>query len=222
MQPVSERYAMSVATSARGLLMTLPAVLEGNYCQSGELRLRAEPAGIGSVPPIISLSLNGRPLLSRVIRTPQTLTIPVSAPSRISVAFLNQMYELDARMVTFLKVLPKGQAQCPGKLTGEIPAASGTWGGTQGRLYGSEPLRLLVCGSGSVVLLLQGQSSGGDFPRLRLGGVTAGREITIPTTITLSVPVNGRGNLSMQLVNPRTVSQTNSRLLAQPIFSIYP
>jgi hypothetical protein len=224
MRPVSERYPRSVATSPSGFLLTLPVVLEGAYCQSGELTLRAEPAGTGEVPAVMSLSSSGRPLLSRVIRIPQTVTIPIRTPSRISVAFLNQTYELDARTVTFLQVLPKGRAQCRGSLEGKIPVASGTWQRirAQGRLYGGDPLQLSMCGVGSLLLRLQGQASGGSLPRLRFGGVTPGRDVTVPKTLYISVPVTKRGILTVQLVNPRSTNLTNTRLLVQPTFRAQP
>lgn len=220
LQVVSELYPNSVAKSADGQLLTLPAVLAAQSCQPGSWIVTAASAGVGEAVPVLSLGLNGRVWRSVPVRGTWVERIPVVRPTLLSLAFLNHAYTVELRHLKILRVLMRDQTNCRAT-SGQIAPETGSWqeDTSSGDLFGEGTLTLQTCGATQAVLRLQGQQFRGLWPQLELrddGGQVQRLEVAGNQTVTLKL--TGSSTLQLRLLNPASVTRENSRLQLKATF----
>lgn len=211
---VSELYPSSVAKSADGHLLTLPAVLAAQSCQPGIWIVSAASAGVGEAAPVLSVGVNGR--VSRSVPVPgkQVERIAVTGPARLSLAFLNQAYAVDLRHLKLLRVLLRDRAGCP-VTPAQVDPTTGSWQADTGSgdLFGEGTLTLQTCGATQAVLRLQGQQFQGVWPQLEMrndAGQVQRLEVAGNRTVTFDL--TGARTFQLRLLNPASVTTQNSRL----------
>lgn len=215
-----ELYPRSTQATPEGILLTLPATLTAQACALGTWQIRAASAGTGDVPPVLTVSLNGKVVSSVDVTGQRTLEVPVGGPGRLNLSFLNKTYEVGLRDVKILQVLLRGPRDCQ-EVRGTVDIGSGAWqdATASGRLFGHGPLALQTCPEGAAVLRLQGNVFEGAAPRLSLQADSGpARVVELTGVRTVTVPLSGRGNLTLQLLNPASRTTQNSQLKVQAHF----
>jgi hypothetical protein len=210
---VDELYPRSTWSDSEWTIMTLPATFTAQSCVPGRWIVEARSTGTGKVPPVLNVGLEGQLWKDMVLDTPQSLSVPVSGPAELSLAFLNKSYQLELRDLKIPQVLLRGAQACIG-VPGQVAVKTGSWNSASasGRLFGEGELKLQTCGAREAVIRLQGKKFHGEWPRVELRGAGQTRQIVVQRFETLRLPLKSSHVFSLKLLNPESLTTQNSQL----------
>ena len=191
--------------------------VETSVCRPGTLVIDGDGQGADGVGAELTVLQDGALLATEQFSTPRQVRIRATRAGRLQLAFTNDLYQADVRIVFFTGISFSRFACRLPNVT--IPAENiGQWfaDSRTGTLIRAAPMTVTACGAGTLTLNVSGQAGDGSYPVLVVE--QAGQRLsTIPTLSkqrTVQVGVQA-GPISIRVVNPfgRTVKDRNLRLL---------
>ena len=145
------------------------SAIAANLCSGGQLKLQLEGQVALGEAPVLQVVENSTLLQRTPVTGLSTVNVNVPKAGRIYLAYLNDYYQSEARVV-WLEDLQLRGAGCS-KLDVQVPGASGGLYQPAARavyFLTAVPVTLRGCTSGTVSFKLRGQAAQGEFPVLKV------------------------------------------------------
>lgn len=194
--------------------------IEGQACTPGTLTLQAEGETFNTVGAQLNVMLDGRIIASPRFTALRTTTIKIPQPGRVQIAFANDEYAADVRIV-FFQQIRMSNPNCLRLQNVTIPPENiGEWfpDSESGHLVRAAPASVTPCGAGRMSLMVSGQAGAGAFPILAIE--QNGRRLlayhTTPKPTEVKVDVTG-DPVQLRVQNPYGVTTKDRNAILRSI-----
>ncbi|GHG05398.1 hypothetical protein GCM10017783_17460 [Deinococcus piscis] len=187
--------------------------LRAQACGPGTLTVTGDGDQAGDEPPRLEISLGGKQLASEAFAQPRTVEVAVPEAGELTLAYLNDYYQSEYRLVGMENINLQGPS-CAPPIT-VAPEQAGQWDAELGSAHVvyEAPLVFNLCGDGTLEMKLWGMDADGQFPQVRFeqGGQVLYEGQPSGERQLIRLPVKA-GKLAAQLLNPY-IKQTEDRNL---------
>lgn len=215
---ISSKSSISIRDG--GFKFQADSLIYRRLCGEASLKVTLpEQTVVGGSGPEIGVSIGKKTLLVKEIRRAETLNIPINEPGLLGIAFLNDYYRSEARVIEFTQVrYTNSDCRVPQV---KVPQPNlGGWYETarSGTLVSAPITTFTLCGIGTLSMQLKGSAAGGQAPILRItldGKVI--REMALNETQNWSFKAMKPGKIGFQLMNPYTKELADRNLVIDNI-----
>lgn len=168
-------------------------------CEGGTLTLRARSKDTREKPALI-MSQQGTSIREHWIGTAKAISWSLKPREPLLLSYANDFDLLETRHLIVYNMKVRGRARCPGALqVNTTPGAE--WRAAQhyGLFSQDSKLTLTTCGSGELILDLEGRIGGGAGPRLRITAEQSTRfDEEVRGERTVRVSISGPGHITLE------------------------